>query len=93
MANCCAAWAGISRARPVFACIWAPKGTPADIVSTLSKAVMSALAEPAVRQRFAELGQEIPPPDKQGSAALRDHQAAEVEKWWPIVKSANIKAE
>ena len=73
--------------------IWAPKGTPADIVSTLSKAVMSALAEPAVRQRFAELGQEIPPPDKQGSAALRDHQAAEVEKWWPIVKSANIKAE
>ena len=73
--------------------IWAPKGTPADIVSGLSKAVMAALAEPAVRQRFAELGQEIPPPEKQSPAALRDHQAAEIEKWWPIVKSANIKAE
>ncbi|WP_456760163.1 tripartite tricarboxylate transporter substrate-binding protein [Bradyrhizobium sp. USDA 4011] len=73
--------------------IWAPKGTPADIVSTLSKAVMSALAEPVVRQRFAELGQEIPSPEKQTPAALRDHQAAEVEKWWPIVKSANITAE
>ncbi|MGF6310510.1 tripartite-type tricarboxylate transporter receptor subunit TctC [Bradyrhizobium sp. i1.8.4] len=73
--------------------IWAPKGTPADIVSTLSKAVIAALAEPAVRQRFAELGQEIPPPDRQSPAALRAHQAAEVEKWWPIVKSANIKAE
>ncbi len=73
--------------------IWAPKGTAADIVSGLSKAVMAALAEPAVRQRFAELGQEIPPPEKQSPAALRDHQAAEIEKWWPIVKSANIKAE
>ncbi|WLA53042.1 MULTISPECIES: tripartite tricarboxylate transporter substrate-binding protein [Bradyrhizobium] len=73
--------------------IWAPKGTPADVVSILSNAVISALAEPAVRQRFAELGQEIPLPDRQGPDALRSHQAAEVEKWWPIVKSANIKAE
>jgi tripartite-type tricarboxylate transporter receptor subunit TctC len=73
--------------------IWAPKGTPADIVAVLSKAVTAALAEPAVGKRFAELGQEIPPPDKQGPAALRSHQVAEVEKWWPIVKSANIKPE
>ncbi|MCC8935020.1 tripartite tricarboxylate transporter substrate binding protein BugD [Bradyrhizobium sp. Arg68] len=73
--------------------IWAPKGTPAEIVAVLSKAVMAALADPAVGKRFAELGQEIPPPDKQGPAALRSHQAAEVEKWWPIVKSANIKPE
>lgn len=73
--------------------IWAPKGTPDETISTLSKAVMAALAEPTVRQRFAELGQQIPPPDRQGPAALRSHQAAEVDKWWPIVKSANIKAE
>ncbi|QOZ22713.1 tripartite tricarboxylate transporter substrate-binding protein [Bradyrhizobium sp. CCBAU 51753] len=73
--------------------IWAPKGTPGEIVAVLSKAVMAALADPAVGKRFAELGQEIPPPDKQGPAALRSHQAAEVEKWWPIVKSANIKPE
>ncbi|WP_245321928.1 tripartite tricarboxylate transporter substrate-binding protein [Bradyrhizobium sp. LTSPM299] len=73
--------------------IWAPKGTPGEIVSTLSAAVMAALAEPNVHQRFAELGQEIPPSDKQVPAALRSHQAAEIEKWWPIVRSANIKAE
>lgn len=73
--------------------IWAPKGTPPEMVSVLSKAVMAALAEPAVRARFAELGQDIPPPDKQGPAALRSHQTAEIDKWWPIVKSANIKAE
>ena len=73
--------------------LWAPKDTPAEIVATLSGAVRTALAEPAVRQRFLELGQEIPAPDKQSGEALRAHQAAEIEKWWPIVKSANIKPE
>ncbi|MFB9262339.1 tripartite tricarboxylate transporter substrate-binding protein [Bradyrhizobium erythrophlei] len=73
--------------------IWAPKGTPGEIVSTLSAAVTAALAEPNARQRFLELGQEIPPPDRQKPDSLRSHQAAEIDKWWPIVKSANIKAE
>ena len=73
--------------------IWAPKATPADVVAILNAAVRVALADPAVQRRFLELGQETPPPDKQTPAALKEHQTAEIAKWWPIVKAANIKAE
>jgi tripartite-type tricarboxylate transporter receptor subunit TctC len=73
--------------------IWAPKGTPGDIIATLNAAVRVALADPAVQTRFLELGQETPPPEKQTSAALKAHQTEEIAKWWPIVKAANIKAE
>jgi tripartite-type tricarboxylate transporter receptor subunit TctC len=73
--------------------IWAPKNTPGDVVAILNAAVRVALADPAVQRRFLELGQETPPPDKQTAAALKEHQTAEIAKWWPIVKAANIKAE
>jgi tripartite-type tricarboxylate transporter receptor subunit TctC len=73
--------------------IWAPKNTPADVVGKLNGAVMAALADKAVQERFLELGQETPPPDRQTPSALKSHQTAEIEKWWPIVKAANIKAE
>jgi tripartite-type tricarboxylate transporter receptor subunit TctC len=73
--------------------IWAPKHTPGDVVAILNAALRVALADPAVQRRFLELGQETPPPDKQTPAALKDHQTAEIAKWWPIVKAANIKAE
>lgn len=73
--------------------LWAPKGTPADVIAKLNAAVRDALAAPAVQQRFVELGQEISAPDKLSPDALRRFQAAETEKWWPILKSANIKAE
>jgi tripartite-type tricarboxylate transporter receptor subunit TctC len=73
--------------------IWAPKNTPADVVAKLNAAIVAALADSGVQARFLELGQETPPPDKQTPAALRDHQTAEILKWWPIVKAANIKAE
>jgi tripartite-type tricarboxylate transporter receptor subunit TctC len=73
--------------------IWAPKNTPGDIVAKLNAAIVAALADPKLRARFLELGQEIPPPDRQGSAALRSHQEAEIQKWWPIVKAAHIRAE
>jgi tripartite-type tricarboxylate transporter receptor subunit TctC len=73
--------------------IWAPKHTPDDVVARLNAAVMAALADPGVRSRFAELGQEIPSLDRQTPAALKSHQAAEIDKWWPIVKAANIKVE
>ena len=73
--------------------IWAPKNAPADIVAKLNAAIVKALADPRLGQRLRELGQELPTPDRLTPAALRNHQEAEIAKWWPIVKAANIKAE
>jgi tripartite-type tricarboxylate transporter receptor subunit TctC len=71
----------------------APQFAPGDAIARLNAAVVAALADPSVQQRFLELGQETPPPDRQTPSALKRHQTAEIEKWWPIVKAANIKAE
>jgi tripartite-type tricarboxylate transporter receptor subunit TctC len=73
--------------------IWAPKGTPAPIVGRLNAAVRGTLADPAVRKRLAELGQEIVPEAQQTPEALGAHHKAEIEKWWPIIKAAGIKAD
>src|SRR5262245_28419437 len=73
--------------------LWLPKDTPAEAVRKLGAAVMDALADPGVRQRLTALGQEIPPREQQTAAALAAHQKAEIEKWWPLIKAANIKAE
>jgi tripartite-type tricarboxylate transporter receptor subunit TctC len=70
-----------------------PKGTPKDIMAKLNAAVMDALADVNVRARLAELGQEIPPRDMQTPEVLAEYHKAEIEKWWPIIKAANIKAE
>jgi tripartite-type tricarboxylate transporter receptor subunit TctC len=73
--------------------IWAPKNTPGELIASLNGSIVKALADPALRQRFADLGQDIPPAEKQSQAALRNHQEAEIRTWWPIVKAANIRAE
>ena len=73
--------------------LWVPKGTPKDVIARLSAAAMDALANPAVTNRFAELGFEIPPREQQTAEALGALQRAEIAKWWPIIKAANIKAE
>ncbi len=73
--------------------LWVPKGTPKPIVAKLTAAVQAALADPAVRKRLTDLGQEIPPREQQTPEALHALQKAEIEKWWPIVKAANIKVE
>jgi tripartite-type tricarboxylate transporter receptor subunit TctC len=70
-----------------------PKGTPKDIIAKLNAAVVEALADAGTRQRLAQLGQEIPPREEQSPQALFAHHKAEIDKWWPIIKAANIKAE
>ena len=73
--------------------LWAPKGTAPDIVAKLNAAVVKSLAEPATKEKLATLGQDIPPADQLTPQALGAFQKAEIEKWWPIVKDAGIKAE
>jgi tripartite-type tricarboxylate transporter receptor subunit TctC len=71
--------------------IWAPKGTPKDIVAKLNNALKTALANPATRKRLTDIAQDIYPTEQQTPEALRTFQQAEIDKWWPIIKAANIK--
>jgi tripartite-type tricarboxylate transporter receptor subunit TctC len=73
--------------------LFAPKGTPKNVIGRLNSAVVDALADPAVRQRFDRIEQELPARDQQTPEALGALQKADIEKWWPIIKAANIKAE
>src|SRR5437763_6685775 len=73
--------------------LWVPKGTPKDVIAKLNTAVVDALADPLVRQRLADVGLEIPPREQQTPQALGAYQKAEIEKWWPIIKAANVKPE
>jgi tripartite-type tricarboxylate transporter receptor subunit TctC len=77
----------------VWTALWAPAGTPKPVIAKLNAAVVDALGNPTVRARLADLGQDIPPPDQQTPAALGVLQKAEIEKWWPIIKAANIRPE
>jgi tripartite-type tricarboxylate transporter receptor subunit TctC len=73
--------------------LWVPKDTPKPMIAMLNAAVRGALVDPAVRKVLADIGQEIPVLDEQTPEALATFQKAEIEKWWPIIKAANIKVE
>jgi tripartite-type tricarboxylate transporter receptor subunit TctC len=73
--------------------LWAPKGTPKDIITRLNAAVREALADPGVSKRLSDLGQVIPPPEQQTPEALAAYHKAEIDKWWPLVRAAGIKIE
>jgi tripartite-type tricarboxylate transporter receptor subunit TctC len=73
--------------------LWAPKGTPKEVVRTLNAAVAAALTDQALGRRFTELALEIPARERQTPEALGALQRDEIDKWWPIIKAANIKAE
>ena len=76
-----------------WAGLFAPKGTPREIINKLNAAVVEALADPAVRSRFAALGLEIFPRERQRPEALGALVNADAEKWWPVIKELGLKAE
>jgi tripartite-type tricarboxylate transporter receptor subunit TctC len=73
--------------------LWAPKGTPPDVIDKLNAAVGEALADAKVEQRLREIGQEPFPADQRSIAAMAAFQQAEADRWWPIIKAANLKGE
>jgi tripartite-type tricarboxylate transporter receptor subunit TctC len=78
----------------VWNAFFAPKGTPQAAIAKLNSATMEVLAEPAIRQRIiTEMGLDIPPREQQTPEALAALQKAEIDKWWPVVKAANLKAD
>jgi tripartite-type tricarboxylate transporter receptor subunit TctC len=73
--------------------LWAPKDTPKDIIAKLNAATVTALADPNVKDRLGKLGQTVAARDMQTPEALRTFEKAEADKWWPIIKAANIKVD
>jgi tripartite-type tricarboxylate transporter receptor subunit TctC len=70
--------------------LWAPKGTPKEIVARLNAAVVEALGDPNVRKQLESLGLQMPPADQLTPSALGDWQKAEIAKWWPMLKAAHV---
>ena len=73
--------------------LWVPKDTPKGIVVKLNAAAVDALNDPAVRKQLENLGLQMPPREKLSPEALGDWQKAEIAKWWPMIKAANVKVE
>jgi tripartite-type tricarboxylate transporter receptor subunit TctC len=73
--------------------IWAPRGTPADVVTRLNLAVRKVLASQVTLERFANIGQQVPSSERQTAQALAAYQREEIERWWPVIKAGNISAE
>ena len=77
----------------IWHALWMPKGTSKDIIAKLNGAVVDALADARVRQRLADLGQEIPSREQQNPQTLAAYHKAEIARWWPVIKEAGIKAQ
>jgi tripartite-type tricarboxylate transporter receptor subunit TctC len=73
--------------------LWVPKATTADIVRQLNAAAVAALGDTMVRARLENLGLQMTPPEQLSPQALGDWQKAEIAKWWPMIKAANVKVE
>ena len=73
--------------------LWVPKGTPKDIIEKLNASAVDALNDPAVQAQFEKLGLRMPPRDQLTPQALGAWQKAEIAKWWPVIKAADVKVE
>src|SRR5258705_103260 len=78
---------------PLWSGLWVPKDTPKDIVAKLNAAAVDALNDPAVRKQLENLGLQMPPKDQLSPEALGSWQKAEIAKWWPMIKAANVKVD
>ena len=72
---------------------WAPKDTPKDVIGKLNGAMVTVLADPAIKKRFAELGLDVAPREQQSPEGLAAFQKSEIDKWWPIIKASGIGAQ
>jgi tripartite-type tricarboxylate transporter receptor subunit TctC len=77
----------------VWSGLWLPKGAPAEVVAKLNAAAVTAMTDPQLRKTFADLGLDLPGADERAPAALANLQRAEIDKWWPLLKAANVKAQ
>jgi tripartite-type tricarboxylate transporter receptor subunit TctC len=73
--------------------VWIPRGSPAEVNAKLNAAVRKALADPATAKRLTDIGQQLPPTERQSAEMLAAYQKDEIARWWPVIKGANIKAE
>jgi tripartite-type tricarboxylate transporter receptor subunit TctC len=73
--------------------LFAPKGTPKEVIARLNGAMVQALVDPAVRARFTDLGLDVASREQQTPEGLAAFHKAEIQKWWPIIKSAGIRGE
>src|SRR5882762_8882770 len=73
--------------------LWLPKGTPQEILTRINAAAVEALNDPAVKKQLENLGLQMPPKDQLAPQALGDWQKAEIAKWWPMIKAANVKVD
>jgi len=73
--------------------LWVPKGTPKEVIAKLNGAALDALKDPETRKQLENLGLQMPPADKSTPEALGEWQKAEIAKWWPIIKAANVKVD
>jgi tripartite-type tricarboxylate transporter receptor subunit TctC len=73
--------------------LWAPTGTPPEVIPKLNAAVRVALADPSVQERFKNVGQQVWPSEYQTPAALAAKQKAEIAKWMPVIKESGIKSD
>jgi tripartite-type tricarboxylate transporter receptor subunit TctC len=73
--------------------LWVPKGTPKDVIAKLNDALVKARNDPATHKRLETIGQEFFPAEMNSPEALAKFQKEEIEKWWPVIKAAGIKAQ
>jgi tripartite-type tricarboxylate transporter receptor subunit TctC len=73
--------------------LWAPKGTPKEIIAKLNRAAVEAMSDPDVRKHMENLGLQMPPSDQLTPEALGTIQKAEIAKWWPLLKAAGVRGE